>query len=122
MLLPSKTMEGRTNLRTNQSEPSVEQIMEKAMPLFKKLVGVTTADLVHFYDDFQKTGGIYLLLFMPFDAVSLKLGFEGLCPPGLGIDRYAAIAAVLMEVILRLLPNHIARLSTIIAKSLDGLK
>jgi hypothetical protein len=36
---------------------------------------------------------------MPFDAVSLKLGFEGLCPPGLGVDRYASIAAALMEVI-----------------------
>jgi hypothetical protein len=36
---------------------------------------------------------------MPFDVVSLKLGFEGLCPPQLGIDRYAMIATVLMEVI-----------------------
>ncbi len=89
--------------------------MEKAMPFFKKLVGVTIANLVHFYDEFQKAGSVYLLLFMLFDAVCLKLGFEGLCPPGLGIDCYAAIVAVLMEVILHLLPDHIARLSTIIA-------
>jgi hypothetical protein len=87
----------------------------KVMPLYKKVVGVTTADLVHFYEVFQKTGSIYLLPFMPFNAVSLKLGFEGLCPPGLGLDRYAAIATALMEVILRLLLAHIARLSTIIA-------
>ena len=61
--------------------------MEKAMPLFQKLIGIMMADLVHFYDTFQKTGSVYLLLrLMPFDAVSLKLGFEGLCPPGLGID------------------------------------
>jgi hypothetical protein len=110
-----KTMEGWINLCTNQSGPSVERIIEKAMPLFKKLVGFTTADLVYFYDDFQKTSSVYLLPFMPFDAVSLKLGFEGLCPPGLGIDCYAAIATALMEVILRLPPDHISKLSTIIA-------
>jgi hypothetical protein len=52
---------------------------------------------------------------MPFDAVNLKLGFEGLCPPGLGIDRYASIAAAIMEVVPRLLPDHIARLNTTIA-------
>ena len=66
--------------------------MEKAMPLFQKLSGVTMADLVQFYDNFQKTGSVYMLPLMPFDAVNLKLGFEGLCPPGLGIDRYASIA------------------------------
>jgi hypothetical protein len=52
---------------------------------------------------------------MPLDVVSLKLGFESLCPPRLRIDRYATIAAALMEVISRLLPDHIMRLSTIIA-------
>jgi hypothetical protein len=115
MLLHCKTLEGWTNIRTQQSGPSVEQIMEKAMTLFEKLESITTTDLVHFYVTFQKTGSVYLLPFMPFDAVSLKLGFEGLFPPGLGIDRYAVIAAAVMEVIPRLLPAHIARLSTVIA-------
>ncbi len=115
MLLHRKTLEGWTNVRTQQSSPSVERIMEKAMTLFEKLEGITTTDCVHFYDTFQKTDSIYLLPFMPFNAVSLKLGFEGLCPLGLGINRYAAIAAALMEVISRLLPAHIARLSTFIA-------
>jgi hypothetical protein len=73
------------------------------------------ADLVQFYDNFQKTGSVYLLPVMSFDAVNLKLGFEGLCPPGLGVDRYASIAAAMMEVVPRLLPDHIARLTTTIA-------
>jgi hypothetical protein len=115
MLLHRKTLEGWTNVRTQQSGPSVKWIMEKAMPLFEKLEGIMTTDLVQFYDTFQKTDSIYLLPFMPFNAVSLKLGFEGLCSPGLGIDRYAAIATALMEVIPCLLPAHIARLSTVIA-------
>ena len=89
--------------------------MEKAMPLFQKLSGVAMADLVQFYDNFQKTGSVYMLPLMPFDAVNLKLGFEGLCPPGLGIDRYASIATAMMEVVPRLLPDHIARLTTTIA-------
>ncbi len=66
-------------------------------------------------NDDEKTGSVYLLPFMPFNVVSLKLSFEGLCPPGLGIDQYAAIAAALVEVIPRLLPAHITQLSTVIA-------
>ncbi len=34
--------------------------------------------------------------------------------PRLGVDRYASIAAVLMEVIPLLLPSHITRLTTVI--------
>ncbi len=115
MLLHHKIMEGWTNTCTNQSGPSVEWIMEKAMPLFKKLVGVTTVDAIHFYDESQKNGSVYVLPFMPFDAVCLKLEFEGLCPPGLSIECYAAIATALMELIPCLLPDHIASWSTIIA-------
>ncbi len=115
MLLHCKTLEGWTNICTQQSGPSVERIIKKAMTLFEKLESITTTDLVHFYDTIQKMGSIYLLLFMPFDAANLKLGFEGLCPPGLGIDHYVAIAAALMEVIPCLLPAHITQLSTVIA-------
>ena len=84
--LHQKTLNGWTNMRTQQQGPLVEQIMEKAMPLFPKLNKVTMADLVQFYDNFQKTGNVYLLPVMLFNAVNLKLGFEGLCPPGPGVD------------------------------------
>jgi hypothetical protein len=36
---------------------------------------------------------------MLFDAVNLHMGFEGLCPPGLGLPLHADIAGVMMEVI-----------------------
>ncbi len=42
---------------------------------------------------------------MLFDAINLNMGFEGLCPPGLGLPRYAEIAGALMEVLPRLLPD-----------------
>ena len=113
--LHRKTLDGWTNIHTQQQGPSVERIMEKATPLFQKLNGITMADLVHFYDNFQKMGSVYLLPVMLFNAVNLKLGFEGLCPPGFGVDRYASIASAIMEVIPRLLPDHIAWLTTTIA-------
>ena len=69
--LHRKTLDGWMNIHTQQQGPSVERIMEKAMPLFQKLNGVTMADLVHLYDNFQKTGSVYLLPVMPFDAVNL---------------------------------------------------
>jgi hypothetical protein len=47
---------------------------------------------------------LFLLPLMLFDAVNLHMGFEGLCPPGLGLPRYVEIAGVMMEVILCLLP------------------
>jgi hypothetical protein len=42
---------------------------------------------------------------MPFDSICLVFGFEGLCPPGLGTMRYAAIASAWMDVLPRLLPQ-----------------
>ena len=65
--------------------------------------------------DPRDTESVDLLPVMLFDAVNLKLGFEGLCPPGLGIDRYASITLAIMEVVPRLLLDHIAWLNTTIA-------
>jgi hypothetical protein len=93
----------------------VERIVEKVLPPFKKLDGITAAELVYFYDEFQKTASVYLLPFMPFDAISIKLSFEGLCPPGIGIYRYADVATALMDVLPRDMPERISCLGTIIA-------
>jgi hypothetical protein len=70
--------------------------------------------MVEFYDAFHKTALIYLLPVTPFDCISIKMGFEALCPPGLGIPRYAQISRVLMEVLPRLLPRSDTQISTLI--------
>ncbi len=57
--------------------------MEKLLPLFKKLDGITAGELVYFYDDFQKTASVYLLPFMPFDAISIKWVLKACVPQGL---------------------------------------
>ena len=41
---------------------------------------------------------------MPFDVIVLKNRFEGLCPPGLGLIRYAAMCKALMELLPWLVP------------------
>jgi hypothetical protein len=51
---------------------------------------------------------------MPFYASSIKLGFEGFCPPGIGIHRYADVATALMDILPRVMPEQISRLGKLI--------
>jgi hypothetical protein len=62
----------------------------------------------------HKTAIIYLLPVMPFDCIRIKMGFEALCPPGLGIPRYAMILRVLVELLPRLLPPSNTQVSLLI--------
>jgi hypothetical protein len=81
-----------TNTRTHFSGLVVEYILKKALPVFPRLQGLDVADTVKLYDGLQKISMWYLLpLTMPFDSICLAFGFEGLCPPGLGMVCYSAI-------------------------------
>jgi hypothetical protein len=71
--------------------------------------------LLYFYDEFKKIASVYLLPFMPFDAISTKLGFEGLFLPWIDIYRYVDVAMALMDILPRVMPEQISRLGTIIA-------
>ncbi len=62
--------------------------------------------MVTFYDGLQKISMRYLIPLMPFDSICFVFGFEGLCPPGLGTIRYAAIASAWMDVLPHLLPQR----------------
>jgi hypothetical protein len=50
----------------------------------------------------------YSLALIPFDAILLKNRFEGLCPPGLGLIRYAAMCKAFMELLPWLVPVTIS--------------
>ncbi len=105
-----------SNTQSQRSGPSVERIIEKVVPtVLPKLDGLTPPDMVLFYDNLQKISSVYLLPLMPFDAINLRLGFEGLCPPGLSVHCYAEICHALMEVLPRLLPCSINRVTTAIS-------
>jgi hypothetical protein len=45
---------------------------------------------------------------MPFDAITLKHGFKGLCILGLGVQRYIEMAKALMDFFPRLIPGSLS--------------
>ncbi len=102
----------------------MDRILEKGLPIFPKLDSLEMATTVNFYDKLQKTSALFLLPLMLFDAINFNMGFEGLCPPGLGLPRYAEIAGALMEVLPRLLPemdSQVTSLVTVVrAESING--
>jgi hypothetical protein len=100
--------------RGHYKGPQLERILEKGISSFPRLTTFDVEQMVEFYDAFHKTALIYLLPVMPFDCISIKMGFEALCPPGLGIPRYAMISRVLMEVLPRLLPRSDTQISSLI--------
>ncbi len=89
----------------NYKGPQLDKILEEGLASFPRFSTVDVEASVDFYDSFQKTALLYLLPVVPFDCISIKMGFEALCPPGLGLPKYAAIAAVMMELLPRLLPR-----------------
>ncbi len=56
-------------------------------------------DVVDFYDHLQEAGLSYVIALLPFDAIVLAHGFEGLCPPSLGLVRYTTMSKALMELL-----------------------
>ena len=100
----TKTLENWDHPRGYYRGPQLERILEKGLSAFPRLTASDMKASVEFYDAFHKTALLYLLPVMPFDCISIKMGFEALCPPGLGLPRYAMIARVLMELLPRLLP------------------
>ncbi len=77
--------------------PQLDEIIEKGFQSFPCLVMFGVRSTVEFYNAFNKMLFLYLLLAMPFDCISIKMGYKALCPPGLGLPCYAMIAQVLME-------------------------
>jgi hypothetical protein len=107
-------MDAWENRRTQQCGPSVDRILEKGLLVFPKLDSLEVSATVDFYDKLHKTSALFLLPLMLFDAINLTTGFEGLCPPGLGLQRYAEIAGVLMEVLPRLLPTSDSQVTSLV--------
>jgi len=114
IFLHRQVMDSWVNRQSQCSGPSVDRILEKGLPIFPKLASLDTAAMVELYDKFQKISSLFLLPLMMFDAIILNMGFEGLCPPGLGLPRYAEIAGVLMEVLPRLLPVLDSQMSSLV--------
>ncbi len=50
----------------------------------------------------------YVIALVPFDAIVLAHKFEGLCPPGPGLVKYAAMCKALMELLPWLIPGSLS--------------
>jgi hypothetical protein len=71
----TKVLASWMNTYTQHSGPSIDHIVEKAVPtILPKLDGLTAEELVLFYDNLQKISSVYLLPLMPFNAINLRLG------------------------------------------------
>jgi hypothetical protein len=84
--------------------PQVSTILTKHVKVFPELESLVVEEVVAFYDRLQEVGSNYLIALMPFDAIVLSNRFEGLCPPGLGLLRYAAMSKALSELLPWLIP------------------
>jgi hypothetical protein len=90
------------------SGPQVDKIIQKLLSVFPRLESTNVDDAVNFYDRLQEVGLCYVIAILPFDAVVLTHGFEGLCPPGLGLAKYATMSKAIMELVPRLIPTNLS--------------
>jgi hypothetical protein len=88
--------------------PQVDKILQKSINVFPRLESTRVEDVVAFYDHLQEVALGYVIALMPFDAIVLAHKFEGLCPPGLGLVKYAAMCKALMEVLPWLIPGSLS--------------
>jgi hypothetical protein len=85
--------------------PQVDKIIQKSLSVFPLLESTKVDDVVDFYDRLQEVCLCYVIELLPSDAIVLAHGFESLCPPGLGLVKYAAMSKALMELVPRLIPG-----------------
>ncbi len=65
-------------------------------------------DVVAFYNCLQEVALGCIIAIIPFDAIVLAHKFEGLCPPGLGLVKYAAMCKALIEILPWLIPGSLS--------------
>jgi hypothetical protein len=113
MLLHQDIYTHWTHPCTGYEGPQLDRILEKGVPTFPRLTSIDIQSIVEFYDKFQKISASYLLPIMPFNCISIRMGFEALCPPGLGVPKYAAIARVLIEVLPKIILKSNSHINTL---------
>ena len=84
--------------------PQTQRILDKHLASLPRLRGTSARELVEFYEALQKKMMPLMVALTPFDAVILKYGFEGLCPPAMGTERYGIMAKAMFDVLPSLLP------------------
>jgi hypothetical protein len=114
ILLHAEVYDHRENPRANHNGPQLDRILERGLLTFPRLTSLDVEAVIEFYNKLQKTSSTYLLPIMPDDYISIKMGYEVLCLPGLAIFWYEAIARVLLEVLPRILPKTDSQVLTLV--------
>jgi hypothetical protein len=93
---------------THTFGPQVDKIQQKSLSVFPRLESTRVDNVVAFYDHLQEVALGYIIAVIPFEAILLAHKFEGLCPPGLGLVKYAAMCKALMELLPWLIPSSLS--------------
>jgi hypothetical protein len=119
-LLHKKVQQAWYNPRTLQLGPLVDCILKRGLLVLPKLRDMDVNDTVAFYERLQQVLAAYLIPQMPFDAIFLRNNYEGLFPPGLGMDTYAECCAAILEILPRLLPMSNTEVTAIVSAVLNA--
>jgi hypothetical protein len=88
--------------------PQVERIVTKSLKLLPTLDSAATETMVDFYDRLQESASGLTIAIMPFNTVMIRYGLEGLCVPGLGVDKYHVMSKALMELLPHLISGNLS--------------
>jgi hypothetical protein len=113
------------NPTTHTCGPQIDCIVTKSLKLLPTLDSTTTETVVDFYDRLRESATGLTIMIMPFDTVMLLNRFEGLCIPGLGVNRYHLMSKALIELLPHLIPGNLspqinAALASVRYKSNNG--
>jgi hypothetical protein len=78
------------------------------------LDGFDAPSIVHWYERLTVTCKAFCIGLVPFDAIQFRRRHEGLCLPGLGLDRYVDMASALCTVMSVCLENGDSRVKAIV--------
>ena len=79
------------------------------------LDGFDAPSIVHWYERLTATCEAFRIGLVPFDAIQFRRRHEGLCLPGLGLDRYVDMASALCTVMSVCLENGDSRVKAMVA-------
>jgi hypothetical protein len=83
ILLHAEVYDHWENPHTNNHGPQLDRILDRGLPTLPRLTIIDVEAVVKFYEKLQRTSSTYLLPVMPFDCISIKMGYKALYLPGL---------------------------------------
>jgi len=87
------------------SGPQVYRLIGKQLSILPKLKDTETSTVIDFYDNLHDVIKHFLIATVPFDAIIISQGYQAICIPGLGLDRFQASSKALLELLPHLIDS-----------------